>query len=243
METFAGALFGLVLILGFLFNVRFLVQEPSPGTIFFTVIVLTPPALFLVMLWLESSSPDPFGPVPEKTMKAYADLIERLDTWGFRLEAAAVQRGHLGMASLVFVNRSDQIIALVAGNNPKKALLWLYSQIGGHQVVLSTANHGSGTRAPGELRQWLPRKQLPDLIETHKEAAAYLRSQGFTVGVEIDEDSLDFLRFLSEIERQNRKRSGRYLLGLAFGDLLVPRTKPLAKQRNIKRRLAQLPTR
>lgn len=154
--TFVGALLSLVLILGFLFSVRYLVQEPSPRTIFFIVVPLILPAFLLIVLWLDLSPPDPFGPVPEGTMKAYADLIERLDTGGFRLEAAAVQRGPLGMASLVFVNRSDQIIALVAGNNPKKALLWLYSQIVGHLAVLSTATHGSGARPPGELRHGYP---------------------------------------------------------------------------------------
>ena len=153
----------------------------------------------------------------------------------------AVEPFHLSFCDLADSKKQERRSRV--GNDPQRAHLWLYSRIAGHQAVLSTANHGSGARPPGEFRQWLPGKQLPDLIEAHKRNADLLRSQGFTVGVEIDEDPLDFLRFLSEIDKQNRKRPGRYLLGVAFGDLLDPLTKPLAEQRNIKRRLAQLPTR
>lgn len=48
-----------------------------------------------------------------------------------------------------------------------------------------------------------------ELIESHREAADFLRSRGFAVGVEVGGDPLDFIRFMAELERQNRRRPGR----------------------------------
>jgi len=146
------------------------------------------------------------------------------------------------MATLIFIHPAEQVIALIVGNNPS-ALRRLYSTISGRFAVLSTAGHGSGGRLLGDLARWLPGAQLPELMEAHKEDGDFLRSRGFTVGVDVDGDPLEFIRFMSELERNNRKRPIRYLLGLVFGDLFLPRTKPLAQQPYIERRLARLPIR
>jgi hypothetical protein len=139
-----------------------------------------------------------------------------------------VGRRSLGIPSFVYVRPQDDLIVLVVGSNPTRPSIYVYSQIADHLAVLCTT-YRSGMRPPGELRQRLPREPFPKLLEAHREGASFLRSTGFTITAEVEQEPLDFLRFLAAVEHQNRTRPLQLLLGIAFGDLLDPPTRPLAE--------------
>lgn len=240
LEAVGGALGGIFIPVAVVFLIVYFIGQPSVGVLVLIGVLLAVPAFFYFLVWWESAPPDPFVPASERALEAHSPLRERLEGWGLQFLVGAVGRRSLGIPSYVYVRPQNDLIVLVVGSNPTRPSIYVYSRIADHLAVLCTT-YRSGMRPPGELRQRLPREPFPELLEAHREAARFLRSKGFAITADVEEEPLDFLRLLASIEGQNRNRPLQLLFGLAFGDLLDPPARPLAEQRGIERRLQKLP--
>jgi len=75
VQAAVGALAAISLMFFLVAAVRAFVLDPSFGLLFLIAVLVSVPALFLALLWMESSPPDPFSPVRPEIIESFRGVI------------------------------------------------------------------------------------------------------------------------------------------------------------------------